>query len=273
MERAREDFEWVHTRRQREREWHSWRRMRETDLELCRRQRVSSCFRAWWTLTPGYADEQLKRLLANAEETNSSSSLKNRGSFNAGAASSSMLAAERLRLARERQAKTRRLKSSTTSSAAATGWDDADGEGGGDEVGGGVEDEWHVMTTAEILKERRLMMAATAAGGASTGEKGNFIDFDFACESNGPVAPASTAKDLRAAVDRKARGPRHSQVLGSPSVSMGGDNLIAGADSLMAEKAMRLTAMAYERAVQSGKGSTFSMLGNDKLPKVQKARM
>lgn len=275
MERAREDFEWVHARRQREREWHKWRRMRETDLELCRRQRVSSCFRAWCSLTSGYVNKQLKQLLANAEETKSSSSLKNRGSFSAGAtdgrktassSSSSMLAAERLRLARERQEKTRRLKSSTTSSAAATGWDD-------DDVEGGVEDEWQVMTTAEILEERRLMMAATDAGGAPTGEKENFIDFDFACESNGPVAPTSTAKDLKAAANRKARGPRHSQVVSAPGIRMGGDDLIAEADSIMAEKARHLTAMAYERAVQSGKGSTFSMLGSDKLSRVHKARL
>jgi hypothetical protein len=29
VETAREDFEWVHARRQREKEWHKWRRMQE----------------------------------------------------------------------------------------------------------------------------------------------------------------------------------------------------------------------------------------------------
>jgi hypothetical protein len=184
-------------------------------MELCRRMRLSSCFRAWRSLTPSDVNKQLKRLLEKAEEAaessagvSSATSQKTRA-FSAGAGgsgdvtASSMLAAESHGLARERKERIRRAKSS--SAAAATGWDD---DWGGDEeedADSADDEEGHVMTTADILEERRQQMAAGVGGSSSSREKENFMDFDFACESNGPVAPKSTARDLRAAADRKAR--------------------------------------------------------------------
>ena len=120
---------------------------------------------------------------------------------------------------------------------------------------------------------------AAAAGSSPTSssrEKENFMDFDFACEDNGPVAFKSTARDLKAAAYRKARGPRHSQeVIAAGRLGGGGGNAwIAEADSMMAEKATKqltMTMLSFEKTLQKGTGSAFGLLGNDKLSKVHKA--
>lgn len=285
MERAREDFEWVHRRRQREKEWHSWRRSWEVDMELCRRQRLASCFRAWRSLTPGYVTKALQRLLERAEASDTAKHKTRGGGAFGGGGSSSMLAAERRRLAaaNERADATRWTSASAGSAAnvastLSVGWtvsgnavdweskvsnwgadylDGDEGEDDKEEEKGGCavnrteeeekveEEEWdhgrqewrRVTSTAELVRRSREVRTSavwtTSAGGArSSRGKEKVFDIDFDFESDGPVAPTSTVRDLRAAAERKARGPRHSEeVIAAGRLSVG--NWIAQSDSIM----------------------------------------
>ena len=124
------------------------------------------------------------------------------------------------------------------------------------------------------------MAAAADSSPSSSGrEKENFMDFDFACEDNGPVAFKSTTRDLKAAANRKARGPRHSQeVIAAGRLGGGGamNAWVAEADSIMAEKATKrptMTMLSFEKTLQRGMGSALGSLGNDKVSKTHKTRI
>ena len=73
------------------------------------------------------------------------------------------------------------------------------GDNSMDAVGEPIEQQ--VLTKEEMLERRRMLTKAAAA------LRDKEIELDF--ESNGPVAPKSTADDMLAAARRKAKGPQH----------------------------------------------------------------
>jgi len=245
LRQYREDLEWVHVRRERDRERHTQNQMAEIGSQLCRQQLLGRCFRTWCSLSSGFVNKQLKLLLEKAEKVASSQKARtlstssgatgisggggSGGVYTLSFATSanvrddvswSMLAVERRGMARERMKAMRRAKAATAAAPQATatpGLVDSDerksGESEEDEDDDDDDDEDEeelFMSSADVLeKHRRVVDAAVKASTCSNKE--NLLDFDVDLGFSESMAINSkyTVEALRTAANRMLDSPPH----------------------------------------------------------------